>query len=474
MKRINEHIFELNGEQYHLSYYEKPKIVKNGLNQMVKPILREYIETYNLPIDLSNKSGNLETTNSLANKVLKYFSENQKNEKDKNFFINNKNDAIGEINENNKLEGNFTRTKTNLNIKNTNKIISILLTKESIIELATKHKIKEFDINNEEHLKLLNERTISEVKQNNGKLPAIPPFEKHPYLTPLIPNNNISGLMIGTFPPISYLCDNLRLQNLKFNKTINPPDIPFFHGNYSSLWKFCPIDFDEIAKKDRNDQPKLIEDKLTLKGISYTDIILYCQRALKNKDGVLSYTADDALLNNIVINNSIFKTLEASNNINRIYFTNSSLFGSNNRENHIFDKNGNFILNKRDAFRLFLKGANDYGFTIEIANIEKPDSWININERRSSLDRKKINNEFTTKVIVILRLTKESFKGVYYVFSAVSPAAIDRGKVRKNICVKKFSKIYKVSIKESPMELLKFVLLSFFNNDIERLGEINI
>ena len=202
MKRINEHIFELNGEQYHLSYYEKPKIVKNGLNQMVKPILREYIETYNLPIDLSNKSGNLETTNSLANKVLKYFSENQKNEKDKNFFINNKNDAIGEINENNKLEGNFTRTKTNLNIKNTNKIISILLTKESIIELATKHKIKEFDINNEEHLKLLNERTISEVKQNNGKLPAIPPFEKHPYLTPLIPNNNISGLMIATFPPI--------------------------------------------------------------------------------------------------------------------------------------------------------------------------------------------------------------------------------------------------------------------------------
>lgn len=491
MPRINEHTFELNGEQYHLSYYEKPVIIKNGLNLMVKPVLREYIETYNLPIELCNKNGNLETTNSLANKVLKYFSKNQKIEKDKDHYINKNNDGTVEINENNKLVGNFTWTKTNINKnntvqntvyidkvinkRNTNNNISILLTKESIIELATKHEIKDFDVHNEEHLKLLNERTISEVKQNKGKLPTMPPFEKHPYLTPLIPNNNISGLMIGTFPPISYLCDNLRLQNLNFNKKINPPDIPYFHGNYSSLWKYCPIDFDEIGKYDRNVQPKLIKDKLTSKGISYTDIILYCQRALKNKDGVLSYTADDTLLNNIVVNNSIFETLVACTNINRIYFTNSSLFGSNNRENHIFDKNGNFILDKRDAFRLFLKGANDYGFTIEIANIKNPDNWFNINERiRSSLDRKKINNEFTTKVTVILRLTKGSFKGVYHVFSAVSPAAIDRGKVRKNKCVTNFSKIYKVSIEKSPMELLKFVLLSFFNNDIERLEKINI
>lgn len=44
MPKINEHTFELNGKQYHLTYYEIPIIKTNGLYQMVLPILREYIE----------------------------------------------------------------------------------------------------------------------------------------------------------------------------------------------------------------------------------------------------------------------------------------------------------------------------------------------------------------------------------------------------------------------------------------------
>ena len=87
MPRINEHTFELNGEQYHLSYYEKPEIIKNGINLMVKPVLREYIETCELPIDLFNKNGNLETTNSLANKILQYFSVDQETKRNKSYFI---------------------------------------------------------------------------------------------------------------------------------------------------------------------------------------------------------------------------------------------------------------------------------------------------------------------------------------------------------------------------------------------------
>ena len=127
MPRINEHTFELNGEQYHLSYYEKPEIIKNGINLMVKPVLREYIETCELPIDLFNKNGNLETTNSLANKILKYFSENQKIETDKSHFINEKNYEKGDIGEIDLLAENFKRTMINVNKKTLCKILKILI-----------------------------------------------------------------------------------------------------------------------------------------------------------------------------------------------------------------------------------------------------------------------------------------------------------------------------------------------------------
>jgi len=101
MKRINELTFELNGKQYHFTYYERPIIITNGVFQMVKPVLREYIETYGLPIDLFNKNGNLETTNSLANKILQYFTVEQETKKNISHFISKKNYETGEIRENN-------------------------------------------------------------------------------------------------------------------------------------------------------------------------------------------------------------------------------------------------------------------------------------------------------------------------------------------------------------------------------------
>lgn len=76
MKRINEHNFLLNGKQYQLSFYEKPILKMNGLEQKVKPILREYIEKEKLPIQLVNKNGNEEVPWTLARKILEYFSEN--------------------------------------------------------------------------------------------------------------------------------------------------------------------------------------------------------------------------------------------------------------------------------------------------------------------------------------------------------------------------------------------------------------
>lgn len=74
MPRINEHVFKLNNEEYKLTWFDKPRITKNGIEQKVLPLLREYITRENLPIQLVNKRGNNEVPYTLARKILEYFS----------------------------------------------------------------------------------------------------------------------------------------------------------------------------------------------------------------------------------------------------------------------------------------------------------------------------------------------------------------------------------------------------------------
>ena len=70
------------------------------------------------------------------------------------------------------------------------------------------YPIPNFDENNLEHLEQLHQDSIQSILNNGGALPIIPPFEKHPYLEPLDVNTTATGLMIGTFPPITYLCSH--------------------------------------------------------------------------------------------------------------------------------------------------------------------------------------------------------------------------------------------------------------------------
>jgi len=76
MQRINEHRFELNNEQYLLTWNDKPRLTKNGIEQKVLPILIQYIRANNLPIQLINSNGNNEVTHTLSKKILQHFSEN--------------------------------------------------------------------------------------------------------------------------------------------------------------------------------------------------------------------------------------------------------------------------------------------------------------------------------------------------------------------------------------------------------------
>ena len=345
----------------------------------------------------------------------------------------------------------------------------ILRNDKKLEQLCEAIGIAEIDIFNPDHHELIHQESIEQILNHSGELTAIPPFEKHPYLEN-IDCENITGLMIGTFPPVSYLCDQLDFPNLTFNGNISPPDLPYFHGNYSSLWKYCPINFDYIRGFPRAEQPQQIKHALLERGIAYTDIISFCQRNLREKNGVSSYTAEDKLLNNIVLNFDVFPLIFNCPNINRLYFTNASFFGSDNRNNYLFDRNGNYILDDRDAFRLFLKGANDSGYIIEIAKNDEPELWYNINEGPlANTERRSLNQLITTKIILKMRLSKGNNSKTLQLYSAVSPAAVNRGMVRKNRCVINFREALNIGEADAPRELLIQVLLSFFESSIDEL-----
>ena len=342
------------------------------------------------------------------------------------------------------------------------------------------YPIPNFDENNLEHLEQLHQDSIQSILNNGGALPIIPPFEKHPYLEPLDVNTTATGLMIGTFPPITYLCDLVKQDRLTFNgkssRGLKQPPISYFHGNKGTFWDHAPFDFNLIiANKNRNERKQLIKEALSVRQIIYTDVILYCQRELgKTGNGKLKYTANDTDLSNIILNQNVITFLFENNSINRLYFTNSYLFGMSGS---FFNKYGKFSLNKNDAFQLFLKSLQQSGVKIEIQIPNSDLGWLLINED-STMTKERRNNLtqiLSSKAMVKLRLTKAEHVRLFDLASSVSPAATvaTRTTSQNNPCVKKFSTINKCSIEDSPRLMLNMTLEKFFNNELAQLAQYN-
>jgi len=310
-----------------------------------------------------------------------------------------------------------------------------MILKSPILEvLLDQFNLKDFNENDDLHLDAVNKLSIQSIGNADGALAAIAPVEKHPYFFPLVANDNINGLMIGTFPPISYLCDALDLPKLHFGKQKSTrPDYPFFHVNVGALWNYTPINNGYGSTISRDECPSEVRRALHKHCIEYTDIVAYFQRSLE--DG-LKYTSSDSLMNNISINNEIYPYIMGSINLNRLYFTNASFFSTQGK---LLDKNGCYSLTQRDAFGLFLNGAQDLGYELEICTTENPLKWMNINEgiRPSSLI-KEINTSLLKKVLISLKLSNNSVSKVFTIYSALSPAAVNRGIVRANKCVIKY------------------------------------
>ncbi|MDP3927586.1 MAG: hypothetical protein Q8R57_01050 [Bacteroidota bacterium] len=327
-------------------------------------------------------------------------------------------------------------------------------------------QIPNFDETNMDHWEKLHQLSIQSIVNANGALPVVPPFEKHPYLEKLDPQSTSTGLMIGTFPPITYLCSQYHLANLKYNnQTFTAPDLDYFHGNYSSLWKYAPINFWQIQLVNRDEQPQLIIDALNAADVLYTDIIKYTQRELNND----KYDAGDKKLNSILPNAQIFEFLKEAI-VDRLYFTNASFFHTNN---NLFTAQGLLRLNENDAFGLFVKTALDLNIKVEYS-LWKQDNWIELNELPKPLYvRNAIHNDLNVKVFLKLRLTFGEEKKVYSICSAVSPAAVNRGAVRQNACVLVCKVHLKIPIADAPSKLLSETLSCFFNNNLIELAQYN-
>jgi len=330
--------------------------------------------------------------------------------------------------------------------------------------------IENFDENNIEHWEQLHQQSIQSIVNNGGALPTIPPFEKHPYLEPLDVNTTATGLMIGTFPPITYLCDLVKKNKLTFkgksSRGLKQTSINYFHGNKGSLWQYAPIGFDQIHLEKRDAQPQLIIDALNAAGVLYTDIIKYTQRELNGN----KYDAGDKNLNTIIPNSQVFQFLKVSS-IERLYFTNANFF---HKDNKLFDGQGLLRLQERDAFGLFLKTAIDLNIKVEYS-LWGQENWVELNEQPKPLYiRNVIHNDLTSKVVLRLRLTFGEVKNVYSICSAVSPAAVNRGLVRRNPCVQKFYGRLEIPIAEAPAGLLSTTLDCFFKNNLNALADFNV
>ena len=92
---------------------------------------------------------------------------------------------------------------------------------------------------------------IAAIAGGNAMLPMNPGFELHPYKGQLTFTNQ-SKIIIGTFPPNSYLIDSIKQSNPGIilntlsqptapHQQITPPSIPFFHAKERKpLWR-CQV-----------------------------------------------------------------------------------------------------------------------------------------------------------------------------------------------------------------------------------------
>ena len=236
----------------------------------------------------------------------------------------------------------------------------------------------------EEYLNAINEMrniAFAFINANDGELPAITFPEFHPYTDTYPLDNELHIYIIGTFPPISYLLDNLAI-NENFNflqppfaQVIKRPDVSFYHGSQCELWKIV----NENLRNQINDNALRREDKknciiryLQNRRINYFDVISTCQRNM--------YNANDSNLYNIQVNSSGIMSILNCLNQPLLIFNSSSTFSFTGLK---FSRLGIFKP-QNNAFDIFLSIVKNLGYFIEFS-FDNQLTWLTFDAINSNV-----------------------------------------------------------------------------------------
>ncbi len=278
------------------------------------------------------------------------------------------------------------------------------------LKVAVEKKVDLSNLSYEELQKefiMIRNAAFDYIKTNNGNLPSIAFPEEHPY--PPISNHHWSTYIIGTNPPVNYLCDLAELQIPLFlpnGKKLDRPSIPFYHGNKNSLWDHLDSDLIPEKIQDRNIVATQIKTWLENNNINYLDIIKQCQRKTKyekKKKRYKHYSSSDECYRNILPNLSeIIKLLNTDVSDVLILANTSSTFYNGLK----FFKNGSINNSKNNAFDMLIEVSQKLNYHISFAL--KNEVWIDLLSKNAS----KISDAFKNKVIFYIKINNKKFIAV--------------------------------------------------------------
>ena len=324
------------------------------------------------------------------------------------------------------------------------------------------------------------------VPANRRRLPHNPSFELHPYLKH-VSEEYFEKYIIGTFPPISYVIDELLDNNgLAITHMLQPengiiarPAIPFFHGNRGLMWDYILTPDELVALNnilDREGKRDYLIDWLLKSKIIYSDIIFSTQRELENN----RYTAKDTQLNNICINKDLICHILTNSNARYLMFNSSSTFGQNNWVNNDYSK----------SFDLFVKGCRELGLKVELKISQGPTlpiPWIEVNLFNAAF----INQNFKNKIAFEMRLSitgnidklllgnclgaDKFISKEFHVFTPISPAGI-RGAALGNLIFQRWALLHNDGLINMGglRNFLKDIFIWYKQNEIDQIYNLNI
>lgn len=344
---------------------------------------------------------------------------------------------------------------------------------------------------------------IADLIANEGMLPPNPPFEIHPYLHEF-PLQNYEKYIIGTFPPISYLRDYPNPLAPALAALIYPavgvipaPWIPFYHGNRGNMWEYI-LDDAEYATLEaivpngvnppinRVDAKNYLKNFLSANEINYSDIILSAQRE--------AYNANDKGLYNICVNKELICHVLGNDNVKAVMFNTGSTFRQIGLKLNQLDRNpqdgapGTVYVSDDNisSFDLFVRGCQEMNLKVEIrinAGIAPNFGWTEISSGNAVF----LNDNLSSKLVFEMKISETksgnsecsefSDEKILTVLTPVSPAAVRRGKTKRNLVIQRWALHNGIPANlithHTVISFLKYVYVQFRNGNFTPLYQFN-